>query len=166
MARVCGRHADRLERMVYTSSSGVFPNNGETIACAYHPVDERHPKRPMGEYSLGKLIGEEFTKMAARETGLRYSIVRPSHVQSGEAILSRFTVGAVAGLLERGQNTPLGELYMADGTELWHDVLAQAETRASRAACAIWMGGRGSISRTMRATSRICWCALWRSRAR
>lgn len=127
IARVCGKHVDHLERLVYTSSSGVFPNNGETIACAYHPVDERHPKRPMGEYSLGKLIGEEFTKMAARETGLRYSIVRPSHVQSGDAILSRFTVGAVAGLLERGQNTPLGELYMADGTELWHDVLARGE---------------------------------------
>ena len=72
--------------MVYTSSSGVFPNNGETIACAYHPVDERHPKRPIGEYSLGKLIGEEFTKMAARETGLRTAIVRPSQVQSGDAI--------------------------------------------------------------------------------
>ncbi len=127
IARVSGKHADQLERLVYTSSSGVFPNNGETIACAYHPVDERHPKRPMGEYSLGKLIGEEFTKMAARETGLRFSIVRPSHVRSGDAILGHFTVGAVAGLLERGQNAPLGELHMADGTELWHDVLARAE---------------------------------------
>ena len=127
ITRVCGAHADHLDRLVYTSSSGVFPNNGETIACAYHPVDERHPKRPIGEYSLGKLIGEEFTKMAARETGLRFSIVRPSHVQSGDAILGRFTVGAVARLLERGQDTPLGELYMADGTELWHDVLARAE---------------------------------------
>ena len=116
ITRVCGAHADHLERLVYTSSSGVFPNNGETIACAYHPVDERHPKRPIGEYSLGKLIGEAFTKMAARETGLRFSIVRPSHVQSGDAILGRFTVGAVARLLERGQDTPLGELYMADGT--------------------------------------------------
>ena len=126
ITRVCGAHADRLERLVYTSSSGVFPNNGETIACAYHPVDERHPRRPMGEYSLGKLIGEEFTNMAARETGLRTAIVRPSHVQSGAAILSRFTVGAVARLLERGQNSPLGELHMADGAELWHDLLAKA----------------------------------------
>ena len=126
ITRVCGAHADRLERLVYTSSSGVFPNNGETIACAYHPVDERHPRRPMGEYSLGKLIGEEFTNMTARETGLRTAIVRPSHVQSGAAILSRFTVGAVARLLERGQNSPLGELHMADGAELWHDLLAKA----------------------------------------
>ena len=130
ITRVCGAHADRLERLVYTSSSGVFPNNGETIACAYHPVDERHPQRPIGEYSLGKLLGEEFTRMAARETGLRTSIVRPSHVQSGDAILGRFTVGAVARLLQKGKGSPLGELHMADGTELWHDLLAEAVDEA------------------------------------
>ena len=126
VTRVCGQYADRLERFVYTSSSAVFPNDSQTIACAYHPVDELHPKRPMGEYALGKLVGEEFTAMAARETGLRTTVVRPSHVQSGEGVLARFTVGAVANLLERGQNSPLGDLYMADGTELWHDLLAEA----------------------------------------
>ncbi len=130
VTRVCGRYADRLERFVYTSSSAVFPNDSQTIACAYHPVDELHPKRPMGEYALGKLIGEEFTAMAARETGLRTAVVRPSHVQSGEGVLARFTVGGVAMLLERGQNSPLGELYMADGTELWHDLLAEAVDEA------------------------------------
>lgn len=128
MARVCGQQAHRLERLVYTSSSGVFPNNGEILACAYHPVDELHPKRPMGEYSLMKWMGEEFVKMAARETGLGYSIVRPSHVRSGDAILGHFTVGAVARLLQHGQRHPLGELYMEDGAELWHDLLAQAES--------------------------------------
>ena len=126
VTRVCGQYAERLERFVYTSSSAVFPNDSQTIACAYHPVDELHPKRPMGEYALGKLIGEEFTAMAARETGLHTTVVRPSHVQSGEGVLGRFTVGQVANLLERGQNSPLGDLYMADGTELWHDLLAEA----------------------------------------
>lgn len=126
VTRVCGQFADRLERFVYTSSSAVFPNDSHTIACAYHPVDELHPKRPTGEYALGKLIGEEFTEMAARLTGLRTAVVRPSHVQSGDGVLGRFTVGAVAGLLERGQNSPQSELYMADGTELWHDLLAEA----------------------------------------
>ncbi len=130
MTRVCGRYADRLERFVYTSSSAVFPNDSQTIACAYHPVDELHPKRPMGEYALGKLIGEEFTAMAARETGLRTAVVRPSHVQSGDGVLGRFTVGGVAMLLERGQNSPLGDLHMADGTELWHDLLAEAVDEA------------------------------------
>ncbi len=126
MAQACGRRADQIERLVYTSSSGVFPNNGETIACAYHPVDELHPKRPMGEYSLSKWIGEEYVRMVHRETGLRYVIVRPSHVRSGDAILGHFTVRNVVNLLRNGQQRPLGELYMADGTELWHDVEARA----------------------------------------
>ena len=126
VARVCGEHADRLDRLVYVSSSGVFPNNGEKLACAYHPVDEEHPKRPDGEYSLSKLIGEEFVNMAANHNGLRTVIVRPSHVQSGAAILGQFTVRRVCQILRIGQSNPRGELYMADGTELWHDVLAQA----------------------------------------
>ena len=126
IARVCGEQADRLDRLVYTSSSGVFPNNGEAITCAYHPVDELHPKRPNGEYSLSKLIGEEFVKMAQRETGLRYSIVRPSHVRSGDAIFGHFTVGSVVNLLKRSQARGQGELYMADGTELWHEIEAAA----------------------------------------
>ena len=46
ISQICGENADRLERLVYTSSSGVFPNNGESITCAYHPVDELHPKQP------------------------------------------------------------------------------------------------------------------------
>ena len=37
VTRACEVFADRLERYVYTSSSGVFPNNGENIPCAYHP---------------------------------------------------------------------------------------------------------------------------------
>lgn len=126
IARVCGENADELDRLVYTSSSGVFPNNGESITCAYHPVDELHPKRPNGEYSLSKLIGEEFVKMAHRETGLRYSIVRPSHVRSGDAIFGHFTVGSVVNLLKRSQARGQGELYMHDGTELWHDIEERA----------------------------------------
>lgn len=126
IARVCGEQADRLDRLVYVSSSGVFPNNGENLACAYHPVDEDHPKRPDGEYSLSKLIGEEFVNMAANYTGLRTVIVRPSHVQSGTAILDQFTARRICQILQTGQSKPYGELYMADGTELWHDVLAQA----------------------------------------
>ncbi|MEM7130749.1 MAG: NAD-dependent epimerase/dehydratase family protein [Chloroflexota bacterium] len=126
MANVCGEFADKLDRLVYVSSSGVFPNNGETIACAYHPVDELHPKRPNGEYSLVKLFGEEFVKRNHREAGLRYSIVRPSHVRSGDAIFGHFTVGSVVGMLKRCQAWGQGELYMSDGSELWHDIEKQA----------------------------------------
>ena len=121
VTRACSAAADRLDRYLYVSSSGVYPNNGENIACAYHPVDELHPKRPDGEYSLSKYIGELMVERAARETGLRYTIVRPSHVLSGDKIFGQFTVARVVGLLKKGQR-PGSELFMADGTELWHEV--------------------------------------------
>ncbi|GIX06319.1 MAG: nucleoside-diphosphate sugar epimerase [Candidatus Poribacteria bacterium] len=128
LANVCGKYADRLERYVYVSSSGVFPNNGEVIACAYHPVDELHPKRPLGDYNISKILGEHFTESVAYTTGLRTVIVRPSHILSGTAILHQFSVRRVCGILRTGQRNRGSELYMPDGTELWHQVEAQAES--------------------------------------
>ena len=65
--------------------------------------------------------------MTARRTGLRYSILRPSHVLSVDKILAQFTVQRVIGNLKSGQQNRGSELYMADGTELWHDVAARAQ---------------------------------------
>ena len=127
VSRACADFADSLNRYIYVSSSGVYPNNGENIACAYHPVDEMHPKRPDNEYSLSKYFGEQLTERASRETGLRYAIVRPSHVLSETKLFGQFTVGRVIGLLKRGQQ-PGTELYMADGTELWHQVDEAADS--------------------------------------
>ena len=45
--------------------------------------------------------------MAATYTGLRTVIVRPSHVQSGAAILGQFTVRRVCQILKIGQASPL-----------------------------------------------------------
>lgn len=87
-----------------------------------HPVDELHPKRPDGEYSLSKLIGEDLALMASRETGLQISIVRPSHVLSGTKIFDQFTVSRVCNILKKSQSKPGTELYMEDGTELWHQI--------------------------------------------
>ena len=128
VSRACGQFADSLERYVYVSSSGVFPNNGENIACAYHPVDETHPKRPDNEYSLSKYIGELMAERVSRETGLRISIVRPSHVLSGSSIFDQFTVGRVCAILKAGQVGPRTEMFMADGTELWHEIEARSES--------------------------------------
>ena len=108
--------ADTLDRYVSVSSSGAYPNNGENIACAYHPVDELHPKRPDSESSFSKYFGELMVKRANREAGLRYSIVRPSHVLSGSVIFEQFTTGRAIGLLQRGQR-PGTELFMAGGAE-------------------------------------------------
>ena len=114
VARACAAVADTLDRYVSVSSSGAYPNNGENIACAYHPVDEFHPKRPDSESSFSKYFGELMVKRANREAGLRYSIVRPSHVLSGSVIFEQFTTGRAIGLLQRGQRAGT-ELFMADG---------------------------------------------------
>lgn len=127
VARACGEAADGLDRLIYVSSSGVFPNDSHVLACAYHPVDELHPKRATSEYNLSKLIGEQIMEMTSRRTGLRTVVVRPSHVLSGEKVLQQFTVQRVVGNLKSGQQNPESELYMADGTELWRQVEAQAE---------------------------------------
>ncbi|HEV2121422.1 MAG TPA: NAD(P)-dependent oxidoreductase [Chloroflexota bacterium] len=126
VARACGEVAGRLDRFIYVSSSGVFPNDSHVLACAYHPVDENHPKRATSEYNLSKLIGEQITEMTARRTGLRTVIVRPSHVLSAEKILAQFTVQRVVSNLKSGQQNAGSELYMPDGTELWHQVEAVA----------------------------------------
>jgi UDP-glucose 4-epimerase len=127
LGRACGEAADRLDRFVYVSSSGVFPNDSHVLACAYHPVDELHPRRATSEYNLSKLIGEQITALAARRTGLRTVVLRPSHVLSGDRVLGQFTVGRVVGVLKSGQQNPDSELHMADGTELWRQVEAAAE---------------------------------------
>ena len=130
VARACGDAADSLDRLVYVSSSGVFPNDSHVLECAYHPVDEQHPKRVTSEYNLSKLIGEQLMELTTRRTGLRTVVVRPSHVLSGEKILAQFTVQRVVGLLKTGQSNPGSALYMAGGTELWHQVEAAAEDAA------------------------------------
>jgi UDP-glucose 4-epimerase len=126
IARACGEAADRLDRLIYVSSSGVFPNDSHVLACAYHPVDELHPKRATSEYNLSKLIGEQIADMVSRRTGLRTVIVRPSHVLSGDRILQQFTVNRVVAVLKAGQQNRGSELYMPDGTELWRRVEAAA----------------------------------------
>ena len=127
VARACGAAANHLDRLIYISSSGVFPNDSHVLACAYHPVDEQHPQRVTSEYNLSKIIGEQIMEMTTRGTGLRTVIVRPSHVLSGDKVLQQFTVSRVVGNLKSGQANPASELYMANGTQLWHQVEAAAE---------------------------------------
>ena len=103
VARGCGEVAGRLDRLIYVSSSGVFPNDSHTLACAYHPVDELHPKRATSEYNLSNLIGEQIMEIATRRTGLRTVVVRPSHVLCKDKILQQFTVQRVVNILKSVQ---------------------------------------------------------------
>jgi nucleoside-diphosphate-sugar epimerase len=128
IARAASTRADELTRFVHFSSSSVYPNDSQTVAVSYHPVDEQHPQRPMGIYPMSKIIGENIVTATARETGLQVSIIRPSGICSGDAVMGRWSVSFVARLLTMGQQKPEGCLYMADGTEVWHDLEKAAES--------------------------------------
>ena len=118
--------ADEIERFVSLSSSGVYPNDSHQFGCAYHPVDELHPKRPEPIYTLSKWIGEDIVRAYEASAGLRVSIIRPSGIMSGADVLGRWTAGFVAVVLEIGMKAPRSEMYMASGGEPWHDLLALA----------------------------------------
>lgn len=128
VAQACAARADQLQRLVSVSSSGVYPNDSHALACAYHPVDELHPRRPMGAYSLSKLLGEEIVNSFALASGLRTAIVRPSGIVSGDSVLSRWTVGFVAAILRHCQSSPRGEMYLGPDAQPWVELerLAQA----------------------------------------
>lgn len=129
MVRAASRRADRLLRFVHISSSSVYPNDAHVIATAYNPVDEKHPLRPEGAYAISKLVGEEIVGGYTRQTGLRSTILRPSGICSGTAILGRWSVAFACAILKAGQSSPRSSLYMPDGTELWHDLEAAAKSK-------------------------------------
>jgi len=126
VAQACAARADALERLVSVSSSAVYPNDSHVRACAYHPVDEQHPKRPTGPYALSKWVGEEIVRSFALASGLRATIVRPSGIVSGDAVLSRWTVGFVGAILRHCRTSPQGELYLGPEAEPWVELEKRA----------------------------------------
>lgn len=135
LVRTASKISDRILKFVYISSSSVYPNDSHQIATVYNPVDEMHPLRPEGAYAISKLTGEEIVKGYSRETGLQSIILRPSGICSGTAILGRWNVGFVSAILKAGQSSPRSSIYMKDGTELWRELEATAES--SEQLCAI-----------------------------
>jgi nucleoside-diphosphate-sugar epimerase len=127
VAKSAGDLADRLQRLVSVSSSGVYPNDAHAQRVAYHPVDESHPRRPGDPYSLSKLLGEEIVRCFVEKTGLRAAIVRPSGIVSGDAILSRWSVGFCAGLMRGCCGNPKGEMYLPGGGEPWLELEKAAQ---------------------------------------
>ena len=126
VAKACADRAGDLRRLVSVSSSGVHPNDSQTIACAYHPVDELHPRRPTGTYPLSKLLGEEIVWAFARQSGLAAAIVRPSGIVSGDAVLGRWSVNFVCTIMRAGAAHHGSELYAPDLGEPWNDLQDQA----------------------------------------
>lgn len=118
VAYAASQHAESIERLVYISSSAVYPNDSHELAPAYNPIDEAHPLRPVGTYAASKLSSERTIESLARKTELRYSIVRPSGVLSGTAPLERCTVDFMATILEIGGRHPEGTIYPPNGRDL------------------------------------------------
>ena len=135
IVRAASRRAEALSRLVHVSSSSVYPNDAQTIAPCYNPMDEQHPQRPIGVYPMTKIIGEHTVMATARETGLRVSIIRPSGICSGDAILGRWNVRFASTILKAGQRNAASALHMADGAELWHELERAAESPEQQ--CAI-----------------------------
>jgi nucleoside-diphosphate-sugar epimerase len=126
VVKACADRADKVYRLVYVSSSSVYPNDPEVIACEYHPVDETHPLRPIGAYSMSKLIGEQTVWALGRDTDLSVSIIRPSSIVSGDSVLSRWSVDFVCSIMRKGAKYPQGGLYAQVAHEPWKELRGRA----------------------------------------
>jgi UDP-glucose 4-epimerase len=126
VAKACAARADSLRRLVYVSSSSVYPNDPHVLACEYHPVDERHPRRPVGAYPASKLAGEETVWAFARESGLAVSVVRPSYMVSAGAALDVWSVNVVCGIMRKGASHPRSEMYAPEAGEPWAELRGRA----------------------------------------
>ena len=61
---------DKLHRFVHISSDTVYP----MPSLLYAPVDEQHPRLPIKEYGMIKVLNEEMVEHYRREYGLRTTI--------------------------------------------------------------------------------------------
>jgi nucleoside-diphosphate-sugar epimerase len=130
LAYAAGKHADRLHRFVHISSSAVYPNDSHILAPCYHPVDEGHPKRPIGVYAIGKWVGEQIVWDMARTTGLRVAVIRPTAIVSDDKVLARWTVNFACQVLRTGQKHPRSEIYLPDAEEICRELEANAPPEA------------------------------------
>jgi nucleoside-diphosphate-sugar epimerase len=122
-----GRRASQLERFVHISSDAVYPmGNHNPVSPAYQPIDELHPKRPVGLYPMCKLLNEVQVETMARSTGLRTSMIRPAGMFAGKEILQRWTVRMVVRLLTQAMRHPHSELHHPDNERAIADLRAQA----------------------------------------
>ena len=87
--------ANGVRKLVFTSSSEVYGENGPT------PISETSPLKPKSVYAVSKLAGEEYVKAYATHHGLDYSILRPFNVygpgQTEEFVIPRFVRAAIEG---------------------------------------------------------------------
>ena len=108
------QYAGTLRRFVHVSSDAVYPMGNHQRQRCYQPVDELHPRRPVGLYALTKSINEQTVESYHHSHGLQTTMIRPAGMFAGEEILSRWTVGFVIGLLRGAIGQPESGLYHPD----------------------------------------------------
>ncbi len=117
VARFAAQNGSQLSRFVCGSSSSVYPNDTHVVRARYQPVDENHPLRPRDAYALARLGSERIVQAYAQGQGLPVSIIRESGVLAGKDVLSRWTAGFVAVVLEIGQEHRESAIWAPDGRE-------------------------------------------------
>ena len=103
--------SDRLERFVHVSSDAIYPMGNHQLATCYAPVDELHPKRPLGLYGTIKYMNEAMVEGYRNTHGLRTAMIRPAGMFAGLEVLPRWTVGFVTGLIRGAANRPESGLH-------------------------------------------------------
>ncbi|MEM2922654.1 MAG: SDR family NAD(P)-dependent oxidoreductase [Candidatus Bathyarchaeia archaeon] len=85
MLEAVARHAKGCKRFVFASTGAVYPEGRHR----YTPIDEYHPRYPVGMYSYSKLAGEELCWAYQREYGLPCVILRFAYVIGAGEILNK-----------------------------------------------------------------------------
>ena len=103
----------QVRKFLYVSSSMVY---GDFATDAF----EEDVCNPIGQYAIMKLMGEQLVKDYSRQTGMEYTIVRPSAVYGEldveDRVVSKFITQAIRGetLKIRGAGEVLDFTYVDD----------------------------------------------------
>ena len=105
-----------VERFVYISSSMVYGDFEDQVL-------EDDDCRPIGQYGIMKLAGEQLVKDYARKTGMEYIIIRPSAVYGPldveDRVVAKFMLAAMRGetLNVNGAGETLDFTYVDDAAD-------------------------------------------------
>jgi len=106
----------RVERVVYISSSMVYGDFEDQ-------VEEDHDCKPIGQYGIMKLTGEDIVKDYHRRGAFDYCIIRPSAVYGPldveDRVVAKFMLTAMRGgvLKVNGANETLDFTYVDDAAD-------------------------------------------------
>ena len=112
LLQAVAEQGDKLHRFVHISSDTVYP----MPSLLYAPVDEQHPRLPVKEYGMIKVLNEEMVEHYRREYGLKTTIIRPGAILAGEEIFNGWTAGIAASQLPARE---LGRMRPAASSRKW-----------------------------------------------